>query len=189
METFWLQDPKVLIEYDNLCKLWPIIGDNISTKLNAITRVIVLLSIIGFVFLKNDPLRLFVTMVVTLLVIIIYHNYRMKQENMQGTMNKLKRPNDTNPLMNPLIGNTGDKDNNNASKSYDLDIKNEILEKNKLNRNDKSYSNTMENEANDRNYDRSFHTVANTQLPNDQHAFSEFCYGNTAFNKDADFKV
>ena len=184
METFWLEEPKVLIDYNNLCKLWPKANDDLPTKLNAITRIIILLSIIGFVFLKTNPLRLFVTMVVTLLVIIIYHNYRIKQENMQSRGINMKRPTKTNPLMNPLIGET---ENEIAPNSYDSNIKNEILEQKR--QSDNIHFNTKENEINERNSDRSFHTIANTQLPNDQQAFSEFCYGNTAFNKDAEFKV
>jgi len=33
---------------------------------------------------------------------------------------------------------------------------------------------------------RNFHTMPNTQIPNNQRSFAEFCYGNMASCKDGD---
>jgi len=62
-------------------------------------------------------------------------------------------------------------------------IKPDLL--NSLVNNDKLYRNLGDNLTFEHNM-RSFHTMPNTTIPNDQRKFAEFCYGNMSSCKEGD---
>ena len=50
---FWINSPYELIRVDNISDLWPTKNMDFSMKLNVISRLIIVLSIIGYLITKN----------------------------------------------------------------------------------------------------------------------------------------
>lgn len=46
---FWYDDPSILFKKDNIFELWPTPDMNYNQKLNAITRLIIIVTIVGFI--------------------------------------------------------------------------------------------------------------------------------------------
>ena len=66
---FWLNDPTILFRQDNITQVWPIANMTSNEKLNAMTRMVVVLTILGY--LLSQTLKIVVTGIVTLLAIIV----------------------------------------------------------------------------------------------------------------------
>jgi hypothetical protein len=73
---FWANDPTVLFNKDYILQMWPLQTMTFDEKLNAISRLIIVLSILGFIVTKS--IRFLVIGIVTLA--IIYFVYKMRKE-------------------------------------------------------------------------------------------------------------
>jgi len=58
MTTFWIYEPKLLIDTENIKDIWPIKNETYEHNLNAVTRLVIALTIIGYV-LSNKTNVLF----------------------------------------------------------------------------------------------------------------------------------
>ena len=74
--NFWTSDPGILVNKDSLLDLWPTAKMDQNSKLNAISRLIILLTVVGFMFSKS--IRIVVTGAVTLGIIIFLHYTKSK---------------------------------------------------------------------------------------------------------------
>lgn len=82
---FWANDPTVLFNKDYILQMWPLQTMTFDEKLNAISRLIIVLSILGFIITKS--IRFLVIGIVTLA--IIYFVYKMrKQKIVKELLNK-----------------------------------------------------------------------------------------------------
>ena len=74
--TFWLNNPIILFDKNTITQLWPLENMTREQKINAITRLIILLTLIGFLFL-ND-IKILITGIIAILILIftyyIYEN-------------------------------------------------------------------------------------------------------------------
>jgi len=73
---FWANDPTVLFNKDYILQMWPLQTMTFDEKLNAISRLIIVLSILGFIITKS--VRFLVIGIVTLA--IIYFVYKMRKQ-------------------------------------------------------------------------------------------------------------
>ena len=51
---FWINNPTILFTKDQLLELWPTQQMTFESKLNAISRIIIAMSLVGFIFTKNS---------------------------------------------------------------------------------------------------------------------------------------
>ena len=51
---FWSNDPTILFNKDSILQLWPTADLTFEAKLNAISRIVIVLSILGFLFTKKQ---------------------------------------------------------------------------------------------------------------------------------------
>ena len=92
--TFWLNDPSILLNKEYILQLWPTSSMSFEENLNAISRLIIILSILGF--LATRSINIIIVGVVTLIVIIILYNtrkpklVRTKEGFSGGGSNKLR---------------------------------------------------------------------------------------------------
>lgn len=102
-------------------------------------------------------------------------------------------PTDNNPLMNVLLTDICDNPNRKpAAPSYNKEVEDVINEKSKMidnkfngvenmNSNNENINDRLYKDLGDamefENSMRTFHTTANTAIPNDQEAFAKFCFG------------
>ena len=202
MSEFWLYNPLVLFDKDGIIELWPNKEYSLSRKLNAVTRTIILLTILGYYLTRS--IKLLVTSIITLMAIVIIYKtqYEKKEkdklkkkafkEGFEGNRNtkflevfedKFTNPTIKNPLMNVLM--TEYKDNpkrEQAAPAYNKRIKDKIEEKAQ---NDKLFRD-LGDSLSFQNTLRNFHSMPNTTIPNNQKEFAEFCYGNMPSCKEGD---
>jgi hypothetical protein len=192
--TFWLNDPT--------SQLWPEKSMGTDAKLNAITRLVIILSILGYLITQN--MRVLITGSVTVLAIIILHYTQRKTTEQpigaspakEGFKNlsrsqlntqEFTRPSQDNPMMNVLLPQIQDNPNRPAA----APAFNPIIEK-EINKSVKKSvvanfdDNTgikerLFNDLGDQ-FDldmsmRQWYSTASTTIPNDQKSFADFCYG------------
>jgi hypothetical protein len=180
MTTFWLDDPNILI---SSFEIWPTNDMNETAKYNAITRLVICLTILGFILTKN--IKLLLVCFVTLGIITFINKNNSTNESFLSHMV------DANAHKNPFNNNTPtDLSKPPAPLAYEPHIKEQIKT------NVKKIISTINPDIDKRlfrdigddiNFEQSlntFYTTASSQQPNDQAEFAKFCYSNLACDKD-----
>jgi hypothetical protein len=197
---FWGEDPNILLQS---FELFPVESMTYNQNLNAISRLIILITFIGFVFTRN--LKLIFIGTITLAAIYILfkmhqnNNNSKKKETFKNVTTELlkknnkkfenvfEKPSTNNPFSNVLISDYEyNPDKKPAPPSFEMNTNNEILENAKrtvseLNPGqpdiaDKLFRDLGEQYVFEQSL-RPFYSTASTTIPNDQQAFAEFCYG------------
>jgi len=196
---FWLNDPKILLNKQQLYEIWPIQEMSTEEKLNAITRLIIILTILGYFISKT--LKIVVTGLITIGILIflfkIQDKRRMKKnlDKKEGFTNPevykaLKKnftePKPNNPTMNVLLPEIQyDPDRKPAAPAYNKAVEKEINDSTKKlveekfcdpNIDERLFKDLGDNFTFDQSM-RNWYSTPNTQIPNDQQSFAEFCYG------------
>jgi hypothetical protein len=204
--NFWLNDPSILFKKDQINYLWPKENMSKNDKLNAITRLVILLSILGFLVTKSYNFLL--TGIITLGVIgILYYISEKKSKEeikVEGFTNpkvykalkeNFTNPTQKNPFMNVLLPEIqDDPTRKRAAPAYNSAVEKEI------NKDTEDF--VVSNFDNDPKIKKklfstlgdsfefedfgqyNFYTTANTKIPNDQKGFAEFCYGDMISAKE-----
>lgn len=195
--VFWLKNPLILIDKNHITQLWPEKNMQMEDKLNAMTRFILVLTILGFIFTNST--KVIISGVVTLAVIVML--YFSKSNSKKITLDDLKRegftnrevyenlkpnfttPTSNNPMMNVLVNEYGENpQRKQAAPSFNQEVTediNEAVKKNLIeeqNVDPRLFQNLGDNFVFDQSM-RNFYTTPNTKIPNDQKGFAEFCYG------------
>jgi hypothetical protein len=181
--TFWIQNYTVLFQKDQL-QFWPTENMTIDEKLNAITRFVIVLSILGAVLTQTFK---FVWIgVITILLLVVYQKSVKPVESFTAqTLAHHTVPTKQNPLMNVLLPEiNGNPKRKPALKSYKPETEKVINEKVKASIPNPAIYKGLNNEMTLDYSMRNFYTNASTTIPNDQEGFGEFCYGNMVSAKD-----
>ena len=202
---FWIHDPYVLFDNSKLFDLWPLESMNREDKLNAISRFVLYLTILGVFLFRN--LKIFFTGVITLVVLVATYfilNNRENSKSKEGFSDenlyeKFKdnytNPSKNNPIMNVLLPEIQENpDRLPAAPSYNKAVEEKINDSAKeiikQNFNDQSVEEKLFSDLGDKfqfeQSMRQFYTTPNTNVPNNQKEFAQFCYGNMASCKDGD---
>lgn len=117
---FWLNDPTILLKKDKMFNFLPKNIMSFSEKLNAISRTIIILTTLGYLFTKS--FNILVSGIVTLIVIVILFKSKNKKlllgkegydniqaENFAKLAKTLTSPTDKNPYMNFMLTDYKDK--------------------------------------------------------------------------------
>jgi hypothetical protein len=213
--SFWFNDPSILLKQTNVFELWPSGEMKYERKLNAITRLVILLTIIGY--LVTQKTKFVITGIVTLVVIIMLYKMQPKKHlnnTNEGFINadmykkdqmyndpevfKQNKQNFTapaisNPAMNVLLTEIADNPTRKPAApafnaEVDADINKKTIDMVKSNFNDPNIDQRLFKDLGDSyTFDQSMRTwyaTANTQIPNDQGSFAEFCYGDMISCRD-----
>lgn len=188
-DIFWLENPKILFHKKHMLEFWPYESMSYNQKLNATTRFLILVSLLGYMTLNNYLVLLFG--VILILLIVFIHNY-YKREGKESMMNmKELREEDNekltshNPLYNVLLTDyTDNVDKKPARKHYDEkteehinnQVKNFVLENNKDNKDIGKIFNNVVNNLDFEKSMRQFHMNPSTTIPNSQDDFLKYCY-------------
>lgn len=201
---FWLSEPSILLNQKKILELWPTKEMTKNNKLNAITRLIILLTIIGYIFSRE--LKILITGLITIGIIILVEKIQKNQKKniinteafTDGSYYKLVKdnfstPTKDNPLMNvmltdiysnpnkkpaaPTFNPVVTEDINNATKKFVSENFNDPTIEEKL------FKDLGDNFAFDQSM-RTWYATPNTQIPNDQKKFAEFCYGGMSSCKE-----
>lgn len=74
---FWTNDPSILLNKNQIFELWPSSGMTYEQKLNAMTRLIVVLTILGYFFTSSMKIPL--AGIATLVVLFVLYNMNKKK--------------------------------------------------------------------------------------------------------------
>ena len=96
---FWFENPNILFDKDYIFEFFPIETMSYNQKLNAITRIILVLTIIGFIIAKS--FRLLIISAITIFAIFLFHYYHEKEKQKNETKKPIldKIENFDNPAM------------------------------------------------------------------------------------------
>ena len=93
---FWSNDPTILFNKDNILQVWPTQQMIFEAKLNAISRIVIIMTLLGFIFTRNW--NLIIIGIVTLA--IIFTLYKLRKQNLVSSLIK-KEGFSVNPSMQP----------------------------------------------------------------------------------------
>ena len=90
---FWFNDPIILFNKESILEIWPTQQMTFESKLNAISRLVIFMSLLGFIFTRN--LNLIIIGIVTLA--IIFTLYKLRKQSIV----KFKEGFSVNPSIQP----------------------------------------------------------------------------------------
>lgn len=176
--TFWIYDYTILFQKD--IQIWPTDDMTSDEKLNAISRFVILLSLLGLVLTQS--VRFLWIGGATLLIITMFHNAQTTQEPFTQ-QTSLTVPTEKNPLMNVLLPEINGNPNRGKALAYTPKTEKKIMEKVKKGLDPRIYRGT--NNELDLEYSmRQFYTNPSTTVPNNQEEFATFCYGDMISAKE-----
>ena len=211
---FWLNDPTILLKQSEISKFWPSQSMSSEEKMNAITRLIIVLTLVGSLFTKN--LNILLLGLISLVVIILYYFYYKKinvKEELDNLNNKetgvypeltnpivyslmkdnYEKPKPNNPLSNLLLPEIYfDPKRKPAPPSFNSQVEeqiNSIVQTNVAKKfEDPDIKNKLFANLGDAlEFNRAmnrFTATANQQVPNDRDDFVEYCYGEMISGKE-----
>jgi len=201
MTNFWLENPNILLNKNYISEIWPNNDFDLARKLNAITRIIIIMAILGYFLTKSIYIP--VSAIVSLLVLVIIYKSKKQTKtqtkegflsNSNNPVNGLKKilekeftmPTKKNPVMNVLMNEYKENPHRKpAAPAYNDTVHKEINE-NATTQDKRLFKNLGDNLSFE-NSMRNFYAMPNTQIPNNQKDFAEFCYGNMPSCKDGDY--
>ena len=205
IDKFWLDDPLIIFKKERISEFWPDKQFSASRKLNAITRVIILFTILGYFISKK--IKILVTGGIALIFIVFIYFIQVKKEQDEQEMKDIMKegfesktpkfdkimeknfttPTKKNPLMNVLLPElNANPERSEAAPSYNTNIRREINEKAKSNLEDEKLYKNLGDNLNHQNMMRNFHSMPNTSVPNNQKDFAMFCYGSMKACRNGD---
>lgn len=93
---FWSNDPTILFNKESILQIWPTQQMTFEAKLNAISRVVIIMSLLGFIFTRNW--NLVIIGIVTLA--IIFTLYKLRKQSIVSSLIK-KEGFSVNPSIQP----------------------------------------------------------------------------------------
>jgi len=210
---FWINDPSILINKEHIFELWPMSFMSFNEKLNSLSRLIIILSLMGGLIFRS--IKAISTGVVVLFLIALLkagsisnltegfssledadvtnvEEYEM--DDIKRKITSYKKPTSNNPLGNVLLTEIHDNPERKAAPpafyhGVDEDIKNKTKEmikeinKSNVDIEKKLFQDLGNNTVFDYSM-RNFYSTANTEIPNDQKAFTKYLYGDMKSTKD-----
>jgi len=199
---FWLNQPSILFKQNHISEVWPLPHMSMTEKLNAISRLVIMLTVLGFFISRS--IKVLVTGIITLasLVLLFFIQAKRSPPIMETFTNMdlydmirdgYTEPSTKNPLMNVLLPEINDNPERNPaapafSPRVEQDINKSIKEMVCKQFNDPYVDERLFKDLGDNfDFDRSmrqFYATANTTIPDDQKAFADFCYGDMISCRD-----
>jgi len=211
--AIWLRDPRILLRNDKLTEIWPLPGMSPEEKVNAITRLVIILMLIGYLLTLSK--NIFFIGLVTLGIVYALYFFQSgsKNRSVEKFSNRLSgvypaltdpvdyelhknnfvKPTIANPLMNVTLPEIYyDPHRKPAAPTFNPLVEQEInnaVQKfvEKPFDDDKIGKKLFADLGDAMDFNRSmipFNATANTQVPNDREAFQEWCYGDMISAKE-----
>jgi hypothetical protein len=113
----WINNPTVLLNKDSILEIWPTPKMCYERKINAMSRLIIILTILGFILTRS--IKILLIGLITLVVIYFFYNqnwykYNLKN-NKEGFSNEKEDGYDPVVTMNKSDGKNDNIDENNVS--------------------------------------------------------------------------
>tara|TARA_B100001121_G_C18668159_1_gene612422 strand:+ start:78 stop:758 length:681 start_codon:yes stop_codon:yes gene_type:complete len=200
---FWLNKPAILLDRDHITEFWCNKDMTSSQKLNAVTRLVIVLTVLGYFMTQNINFLIMGFITLGIIIALYYHFATRSRVNkpkkniregftnpkeFKALENNFTKPTMKNPLMNVSLPEIGDDpQRKSAAPAFNPAVEKEINSSTKrqiraMHRDQPDIDEKLFKDLGDNfNFEQSmrpFYATANTQIPNDQKSFAEFCYGN-----------
>ncbi len=183
--TFWIHDYMVLVD-KNQFYVWPTEDMTSNDKLNAISRAVIILSVLG-VLCTYDTKFIWIGLFTLACIVIYERTLQAPPETFTQFRSNHTTPTPKNPLMNVLLPEiNGNPNRKPALPSFNQETEKEINDSVKKMLPDARIYKGTKNEMDLEYSMRNFYTTASTTIPNDQEGFSKFCYGDLISAKEGD---
>lgn len=201
----WFNDPSVLFQKKEIFDVWPSTTMTQAKNINAITRLVILLTIIGFALTRR--IEILVSALITIVIMWFVSN-KNSNNNLKEGLESLRevqpkivieepeftKPKQNNPMMNVLIPEIQDNPKReSAEPAFDPNVEEKINDcaqnfaVEQFN-NDPKIKELLFSDLSDKMvFDqsmRNFYANPSTTIPNDQGAFAQFCYGEAVSCKE-----
>lgn len=198
--SFWGNNPSILFQPNIIFEIIPISKMTYDEKLNALSRLILLLTFIGFLFTFSLK-YLFVGAISMACIYFFYKYNKVTKEGFELFKEPLKKfvkdvyypTQENNPLGNILLteynDNPGRKE---ASPSFnpivvdDINKKTQKMTKTMNGFEDNELFSGLGNSVEFEDSMQRFYTTSSTTIPNNQGAFGDYLYGDMPSCKDGD---
>ena len=75
--TFWFNNPAILFDSNHITEIWPSSNLDYVSKLNAVTRLVILLTVVGF--FTSGFFKILMSAAITLVIIVIMYKTKKKE--------------------------------------------------------------------------------------------------------------
>ena len=203
----WFDDPTILFNKDSIFELWPTMDMCYEQKINAITRLVILITILGYILTTSK--RIVAVGVLTLVVIYVLFKSRkqkitndMINEGFTNSMvevtgepvpldavlkTEFKQGSKKNPFSNVLLTQIGDEpDRKSAPPSFNVDVDEDITKNIKravqmmnpgIKNTSKQLFGDLYQEQQLDNFSRQLYSTPNSRVENDGISFAKYLYG------------
>jgi len=209
----WLNDPRILLQKDKIMEIWPSQDMTAEEKVNAVSRLVIILSIIGFLLTLKVNIFLLGAGTLAIVYLLYYFQNRSVNKYKEKFSNKLPgvyplltdpnmynmnknlfhKPCQANPLMNVTLPEIYyDPKRKPAAPSFMPEVESQINDSVKEfvtepfddpKIKDKLFADLGDELIFNRSM-LQYNAMPNTQVPNDQAAFKEYLYGNMISGKE-----
>ena len=191
--ALWINEPTILFNTNYILELWPFEDMEYASKINAITRMIIVLTLVGF--LITESIYIICVCAVSLLFIFLLASQHTKLDIAEPFSNppeKYQSSTPSNPMGNVLLTDIGDNPNKlSAPPSYEpkniQKIDNNIQQfiKNENSGNEAITDNDdLWKRFGDNRFNQIFYSTANTKIVNDRESLGKFLYGDMPSSKE-----
>jgi hypothetical protein len=188
MNNFWLNNLSIIFDKNHFLEVIPFPNMKFNDKLNAIFRVSIYYFII-MTLLKKNLNNIFIPVVVGIITVILYKNYRSihkisesndnssNNNNLSNSKNNsgiegCRLPTNENPFMNPTFLDYYSGNLQQSCSSYNNNI---VRDLEKIYYNEGLYEDQFDIYGKEHSA-RQFYTMPVNSIINDQGAFAEWCY-------------
>lgn len=209
----WFDDPSILFNKDFIFELWPTMDMCYEQKINAITRLVILITILGYILTSSQ--RIVAVGVLTLVVIYVLFKMR-KQKITKEMLNEgfttvevtgepvpldailktdFKQGTKKNPFSNVLLTQIGDEpERKSAPPSFNVDVDEDITKNVKrsiqmmnpgIKNTNKQLFGDLYQEFELDQFARQLYSTPNSRVENDGISFANFLYGSMPSAKES----
>jgi hypothetical protein len=208
---FWSNDPAILLDKEFVFELWPTQFMSHEQKLNSISRLVIVLSLLGY--MVTTTLRILIIGVVTLIAIYMLFATKTKQveegfagkndpvnskiktniSDLQSVLkSEFKEGTKKNPFSNVLLTQIADDPERKAAPpAFNVEV-DETITKNvkravqtlnpEIKNTDKQLYSSLWDKFELDQSNRAFYSTANTRVANDQGAYAQFLYSDLKYS-------
>ena len=88
MTKFWLNSPNVLLDRNYITEIFPDKNFSLAQKLNAITRLVIVMTILGYLFTRS--VKILVSAAITLVIVVICLKQKVKKKPFQNLKRRFR---------------------------------------------------------------------------------------------------
>ena len=200
---FWTEDPNILVKPAYIMEFFPVSDMTFNQSLNAITRTVVVMTVITYLFTRNTRILSIALMTISNDKYVFdpvdrhkkLFSYQGPIVDVEGDFDAtFDKPTPDNPLSNVLMSDYDYNPNKKPAPPSFTKSGNDVIAQNTkdmvqdLNPGQPNIEKKLYNDINT-NMEleqslRQFYSTANTTIPNNQAGFAEFCYGDMISGKE-----